>query len=160
MYLDTTFPPDRSGRLTQFMRFVDSMNTRDIATAVDVLIAQLDARAGDPDLEEDDPAGGEITDEPHDCDGDEHDGNMSEDDFMIHANTGDMPGCPIADPGGADVNGGFERREEDDEDDGAALRAHHLDRIRRTRCKEVRHGRHLTRDRLNSPLRTVHGAQA
>ena len=37
-------------------------------------------------------------DDPAEADGDERDGNGSEDDFMVHA--WDGPGCPIADPGG------------------------------------------------------------
>lgn len=157
MYVDTTFPPNGSPHLAKFLRMAGAMQPDDIAIAVDALIAQLDARAGDPDLE-DDTEDRDIVDEPHDTDGDEEDHNGSEDDFVVHAFTG--PGCPIADPGGTDINGGCDQREEDDEDDGAALRAPHLDRIRRTRCKEVRLGRHLLRYRLTSPLRIVQGTAA
>ncbi|NII60212.1 hypothetical protein [Sphingomonas aerolata] len=128
------------------MQLVDSMQPDDIAMAADVLIEQLDLRAGDPDIE-DDTEDHDIVDEPHDCDGDELDGNASEDEFMIHAVTGEMPGCPIADPGGTDLSWRFDHHE-DDEEDGACLRAPHRDRIRRTRCMEKRAGRHVTGYRL------------
>lgn len=160
MYIDTTFPPDGSSRLATFLRMAGALQPDDIAIAVEALIAQLDARAGDPDIEDDDPAGGDITDEPHDDDGDEEDGNASEDDFMFHGSDGGMPGCPIADPGGTWASHGFTQQEEDDEDDGTTLRARHLDRIRRTRCKEVRTGRYVTGYRLSSPLRLMGGRRA
>lgn len=158
MYIDTTFPPDGSARLAAFLSSATMLGAKEIGIAVDALIAKLDALGGDPDLEDDDPAGGNITDEPHDTDGDEDDHNGSEDDCIDHALAG--PGCPIADPGGTDVNGGCDQREEDEEDDGAVLRAPHLDRIRRTRCREVRLGRHLIRYRLTLALRTVQGSAA
>ena len=50
-------------------------------TMADVGIRILDTLGGDPDCE---------------ADGDELDGNASEDDFMHHSGLG--PGCPIADP--------------------------------------------------------------
>jgi len=159
MYIDTTFPPDGSARLATFLRMAGALQPDHIAIAVDALIAQLDARAGDPDLE-DDTEDRDIVDEPHDCDGDEEDGNASEDDFMIHGSDGAMPGCPIADPGGTWASHGFTQQEEDDEDDGAKLRARHLDRIRRTRCKEVRNGRYVTGYHLSSPLRIMGGRRA
>jgi len=160
MYIDTTFPPDGSARLAKFLRMAGALQPDDIAIAVDALIAQLDARAGDPDIEDDDPAGGDITDEPHDDDGDEEDGNASEDDFMVHGSDGGMPGCPISDPGGTWASHGFTKQEEDDEEDGATLRAPHLDRIRRTRCREVKSGRYVTGYRLSSPLRIMGGRRA
>jgi hypothetical protein len=159
MYIDNTFPPDGSPRLAKFLRMAGTMQPDDIAIAVDALIEQLDARAGDPDIE-DDTEDRDIVDEPHDCDGDEEDCNGSEDDFMVHGSDGGMPGCPIADPGGVIASHGFKQQEEDDEDDGVALRAPHLDRIRRTRCKEVRSGRHLLGYRLVPPVRVVGGKRA
>jgi hypothetical protein len=53
----------------------------EIAEAVEVLVDVLDLMGGDPDVE---------------ANGDELDGNRSEDDFMRHEPGG--PGCPIADP--------------------------------------------------------------
>ncbi len=41
-----------------------------IASAIDVLIELLDVIDGDPEAEDDDPAGGAIEDEPHDPEGD------------------------------------------------------------------------------------------
>lgn len=135
MYIDTTFPPEVSGRLAQFMRMVDAFNRDEIETAVEVLIAQLDAREGDPDLENIDEDGGNITDEPHDCDGDEEDHNSSEDDFIVHAFADYGPGCPLSDPGGLENYGGADNRTlEDDEDDAFAIRKPYRDYIRRTRC--------------------------
>ena len=52
-----------------------------VAKVAEELIAVLDAAAGDPDIE------------PN---GDEDDGNKTEDDFLYHG--GDGPGCPLADP--------------------------------------------------------------
>lgn len=37
-----------------------------LAAAIETLIDVLDVIDGDPDLEDDDPAGGNVTDEPHD----------------------------------------------------------------------------------------------
>lgn len=57
---------------------------------IERLLAWIDEKDGDPDLE---------------LDGDELDGNGSEDDFMTHTGDG-RPGCPIADPDkGADDDG-------------------------------------------------------
>ncbi len=39
---------------------------QDIEDAIDRLIAVLDSADPDPDIEEDDPAGGDVVDEPHD----------------------------------------------------------------------------------------------
>jgi hypothetical protein len=150
MYINTTFPPDSDARLAAFLSGATMLGAKEIGMAVDALIAKLDALSGDSDLEEDDPSGGDITDEPHDCDGDEEDGNASEDDFMIHAYVGNDPGCPIADPGGFEASHGFRQQEEDDEDDAAALREPHLNRIRRTRCNQVRAGRYVTGYKLRS----------
>lgn len=59
-----------------------------IADTIEGLIAFLDDLCGDTDLE---------------ANGDELDGNASEDDFMYHGGWG--PGCPIADPGGCEHDG-------------------------------------------------------
>jgi hypothetical protein len=57
MYIDTTFPPDGSGRLAQFMRGVQMLDSIEIGLAVDALIDKLDQLHGDSDLEDDDRAG-------------------------------------------------------------------------------------------------------
>ena len=52
-----------NGRLAQFMRMIDAFERDDIETAVDALIARLDARDGDPDLEDGndaEPSGDEL----------------------------------------------------------------------------------------------------
>lgn len=43
---------------------------REIGDAIESLIAFMDELSGDPDMEEDDPAGGDIVDEPHDAEED------------------------------------------------------------------------------------------
>ena len=74
----------------------------EIATAAQALVDLLDTIDGDPDLEPD---------------GDEADGNGSEDDFMRHGlDAWGEPGCPIADPGGGNVEDegeGIDEREPD-----------------------------------------------
>lgn len=60
MYIDTTFPPECSGRLAQFMRGVEMLDSAEIGYAVDALIEKLDQVAGDPDIEDDDPAGTDL----------------------------------------------------------------------------------------------------
>jgi hypothetical protein len=114
----------RQGR---YERLVSVFERDEIADAVDALLAYLDAKQGDTDLEETgiedsfmlhaspflpggagcpvaDEGGGNVTDEPHDGDGDDQDGNGSEDDFMYHGWQG-AAGCPIADPGGCEHDG-------------------------------------------------------
>ena len=58
---------------------------REIGDTIEGLIAFMDDLGGDTDLE---------------VNGDELDGNGSEDDFMYHGGYG--PGCPVADPGEVD----------------------------------------------------------
>ncbi len=53
-----------------------------ISQAIDALIDRLDALGGDPDME---------------ANGDELDGNSSEDEFMQHSYWSG-PGCPVSDP--------------------------------------------------------------
>lgn len=61
--------------------------TRDsLAMAIETLIAVLDAIDGDPDVE---------------LNGDEFDGQNSEDEFMDHSHWHGAPGCPISDPDSA-----------------------------------------------------------
>lgn len=90
--------PSRRARQERFCRLIDQFEQDEIGAAVDSLIAMLDERDGDPDVEDDDPAGGDIVDEPHDCDGDEQDHMSSEDCFVPHGFGASGPGCPIADP--------------------------------------------------------------
>ncbi|MCK9543194.1 MAG: hypothetical protein M0R03_14330 [Novosphingobium sp.] len=107
-----------------------------IASAVEVLVAVLDAMDGDTDIE---------------LNGDELDGSMGEDDFCAH-NQGIWPGpgCPMSDPGEEDdpsgqhdedgINTVFPVRDgpgcplNDEDRDDPADRAGHKRRIWRTRC--------------------------
>lgn len=74
MHYDTTFPPRR---LRRFMRMVDRLQREEIELAVESLIAQLDLRDGDPDLEE----------------------TNIEDGFVVVPFAERGPGCAISDPG-------------------------------------------------------------
>lgn len=158
------FEPE--GRLAQFARIVAAFERDEIEAAVDGLISLLDARDGDPDLEEagDAELGGDEMDasfpewrdgainrairatlqhEDAEADGDEEDGNLSEDDFMWHTSGDHGPGCPFADPGEGNLpehaTGGVHTYEDDArEDDCLPLRKPHIDRIRRTRCTATR----------------------
>jgi hypothetical protein len=62
---------------------IDLSSREDIEAAVEALLARLDEIDGDPDVERN---------------GDELDGDISEDEFMYHGHDG--PGCPVSDPGG------------------------------------------------------------
>lgn len=125
---------DRLGTVVSLAAYLDSV---ELGAAIDALIARLDADAGDPDLE---------------ANGDELDGNLSEDDVMHHG--GSFAGCPFSDPGedddadeDDDPAGGNvldERHDADCEDepddaDSRALRKPHLERIRKTRCDRIVH---------------------
>lgn len=70
----------RRARQARFIKLIDQFEADEIETAVEGLIAELDRRDGDTDLEE----------------------NGLEDDFLPHA--ADGPGCPVSDPGGGDAN--------------------------------------------------------
>jgi hypothetical protein len=63
------------------------LDRRTLETLAEVIVALLDIAEPEPDVE------------PN---GDELDGNGSEDDFMLHY-TDDAGGCPLSDPGGGDV---------------------------------------------------------
>ena len=52
MYIDTTFPPDGPGAAARFQRMIDALPRQQIETVVEALIASLDARDGDIDLED------------------------------------------------------------------------------------------------------------
>ena len=52
MYIDTTFPPDGPGAAARFQRMIDALPRQQIETVVEALIASLDARDGDVDLED------------------------------------------------------------------------------------------------------------
>lgn len=123
---------------------------RDIEAAIEEMIARLDARDGDPDIE---------------ANGDELDGTGGEDDFCHHNHAG--PGCPISDPGsGYDEDteaslGALEdgpagtlwayaiAHTDEDEceqgDDPSDLRAHR-NYIRRTRCDSLPYDRYRLRE--------------
>lgn len=131
--------------LVAALAMIAAYDRRDIETAIDEMIARLDARDGDPDIE------------PN---GDEHDSSHAEDDFGLVFNTGAIvwPGCPISDPGEPEDDFGAEElgeatscesfrqaigaglcanQQDDDEPDDPAARQPHIKRIRRTRCRKV-----------------------
>ncbi len=87
-----------------------------------------DGLAGSPeDAEDDDPAGGEITDEPHDAEEDYGADDKGEDRTWIEVGEGRQ---------GLSIEAyNDDEREEDD----PAARKPHIRRIRRTRCTETRY---------------------
>lgn len=113
---------------------------------IECALAKLDAADGDPDVE---------------LNGDELDGEASEDDFWPHRQhaIANGPGCPISDPGGGcpvdegepmlgmpEAGSGYwggggmgsgNPADDEGEDDGLAARVPHRDRIRRTRCDRL-----------------------
>lgn len=119
-FLPPTPVNDAERHRRRFLRLVAQFERNEIEAAVDGLIAILDARDGDADLEPDGDDLGDIAvdsflprhpayrhaeyrdadaammTEDDEADGDELDGNGAEDDFMRHP--ADGPGCPIADP--------------------------------------------------------------
>lgn len=117
------FPSTRAER---FRRLVALFERDEIEDAVDALIAYLDARDGDTDLESpgaednfeipagqlrdtDDRPGCPISD-PDEWVGDEQDGNGTEDEPCAWFDgMGNGAGCPIADPGGdqQDADAGY-----------------------------------------------------
>ncbi len=52
MFIDTTFPPDGPGAAARFRRLIAKLPRFQIETLVEALIASLDARDGDLDLED------------------------------------------------------------------------------------------------------------
>lgn len=72
-----------------FPNLLSTFDRATIASAVEVLVAVLDAMDGDPDLEEDDPSG--------QCDEDEFNTALHMAGFTVGANAA---GCPLADGGG------------------------------------------------------------
>ncbi|MCP3732021.1 hypothetical protein M9978_16470 [Sphingomonas sp. MG17] len=62
MYHDGTILPP-GVRLGEFARMIDAFERDQIELAVELLIARLDAEDGDCDLEDDDPAGGNVEDQ-------------------------------------------------------------------------------------------------
>ncbi len=101
------FYPARGER---WQRLLSTLTPSEIGHAIEALIARLDVTAGDPDLEDDDPAGGAADDI-----GEE--GNWPETDDGRF-------GCYVY---GAD----------DHEDDEQPIRRPHLQRIQRTRCDRL-----------------------
>ena len=84
MNMQTTFPPGTApADARQHLALtLDLFERDDVEAAVDMLLELLDRADGDADRE------------PN---GDELDGNSSEDDFMFHGHDG--PGCPVAECG-------------------------------------------------------------
>ena len=72
------------------LALLDRFNRDELGHAIEVLIALLDVWDGDPDLEDDDPAG--MSDE---------DGiNTGTGSYWTHGQHHQGPGCPISGPGG------------------------------------------------------------
>lgn len=67
---------------------IPKLSRRDLEALTERLIDRLDEIDGDPDLEEDDPAG--------QCDEDEI--NTGHGNFVMHGSSYFGPGCPISDP--------------------------------------------------------------
>lgn len=141
-------------RLDAFVSLAAYLDSAELGAAIETLIERLDAAAGDPDLE---------------ANGDEIDGNGSEDDFISYATNG--PGCPVADsdccaaydddltrgdtdgaPGDPDDAEDGTDREQDDsdreegpdwkhqvDDANRTTRRPHLEYLRRTRCEKIVH---------------------
>ena len=59
----TLFHPRRG---TRFHRLLSTLSADEVEDAIEALIARLDQMTPDEDMEDDDPAGGNILDEPHD----------------------------------------------------------------------------------------------
>ncbi len=86
-----TFPATKAHSLATAL--LARHSAQEIADAVEVLIDVLDALGGDPDLEDNDPAGQR----------DEDGVNTLTNDMSFLCDTG--PGCPISDPGGCEHDG-------------------------------------------------------
>ncbi|KQN19449.1 hypothetical protein ASE86_13335 [Sphingomonas sp. Leaf33] len=123
------FHPARADR---FHRLLATLSPNEVGDAIDALIARLDALGGDPDLEEDDHAGGNVDD------------------------VGEAGTLPESDLGCVGVHFSSDDDDEGDLED-RRLRMPHIKRIQRTRCD--RHvGRwgnvtHLLRDQRAGDLR-------
>ena len=135
------------GRLAQFMRMVDAFERDEVESAVDRLIALLDERDGDPDLE----------------DGGDADTNNAEDELLtggVEANVSGA-GCSLSDPGDHsypdNLAQGYYLQSssagEDDEPSNRDLVAHQRLRIQATRCTSYIY-RGLRRFELRPPVAT------
>ncbi len=153
-----------AGRLTTFLALVEAFDRDEIETGVDLLIAALDARDGDPDIElngdeaDDDGDGRDVAYPEWDqrarrrkvtaggsempgmttATEDDEDGGDTADgngsEDDFMRHWGEGPGCPIADPGGLDA--GLPEDDIRPITDPALIRVHR-DRIRATRCDRI-----------------------
>ncbi|QEH80843.1 hypothetical protein EIK56_23030 [Sphingomonas sp. C8-2] len=131
-----------------------------VELAIESLIEMLDALDGDPDLEEDNedrcsasddaPAAAYVNfrlgEHEDDEDDDPAGGTNAEDDFDLrdvgYAAGAAGPGCSLSDPGYDPLDDGESDGDCDTEpDDPFAVRRIHRNRIRRTRCREIRRPR-------------------
>jgi hypothetical protein len=123
------------GHLPAVVNALAGIDRDQIAAAIELLIALLDATEPDPDIEDDDPSG--------QCDEDGINTGFS---GLIDS---DGPGCPISDPGGptADERDGVlfpsygidqRRAKPQSPSVDRRLMRDHRDRIRATRCEPVR----------------------
>lgn len=111
MHIDTTFPPPGEC-LGAILAVAAHLDCAELGAAIDALIERMDAAAGDPDLEDDDPAGGDIVDVPHDAEADFGAEELGEEDVLDNL---------------------------DEEVSPRAAMIEHRDRIRRTRCSKRRY---------------------
>ncbi|MFD1789692.1 hypothetical protein ACFSC3_19230 [Sphingomonas floccifaciens] len=100
------FHPARADR---WHRLLATLSPKEVSDAIDALIARLDALGGDPDLEEDDHAGGNVED------------------------VGEAGTLPESDLGCVGVQFSSDDDDEGDLED-RRLRMPHIKRIQRTRC--------------------------
>lgn len=131
-----TNPISGSALPVTFPNLLTTFDRGTIASAIEVMMAVLDAIDGDPDIE------------PN---GDELDGTGAEDDFCDHSDLYGYPGCPISDPGGGDEDGGQEAEGGEAWEMDRTLMRPHRDRIRCEACDKItRYG--VTEYRLRDGL--------
>lgn len=121
------FHPARADR---WHRLLATLSPKEVGDAIDALIARLDAMGGDPDLEEDDHAGGNVED------------------------VGEAGSLPEWGGGNEDRHAYGDDDDEGDLED-RRLRMPHIKRIQRTRCD-----RHVERwGYVTHELRTTRSGQ-
>lgn len=169
MHMEKITPPSSNPRVAALLRTVALFERDDIEHAVDSLIALLDARDGDADMEDDDPDTCEAGDDGTGVImtqfgprwGSEHDHPYAEDDTEdFGADEAGECGSWPEDSSGAADRGCYA---DDDREGGAAdtlLGNYHRDRIRRTRCNRSRDLRSPFRLVAERPAAPLFGRQA
>lgn len=90
-----SFPPSAAALIAA--RLLNRHSTSEIGHAIEILMDVLDLMDGDADVE---------------LNGDERDGQPSEDEFMLHGTHG--PGCPLSDPDTCVTDAPHDKAEEGD----------------------------------------------